>query len=360
MKKLKLDLSLGQYACFTVCLLLMLVVPIARDHKIIGISLEKENEKTETVTESPNGATIINTTTIGKNYIGYGGPTPVEITIKDGIITKVKALPNQETPEFFGAVRNSDLLDSYIGLTLQEASEKELDGVSGATYSSTAIINNMKAGVGYALDHNVADIEAEKQPLGLKWYFTIAIILCGAVLPLVLKNRRYRYLQLALNVLILGFWGGTFISDSLMLSALTNGLWKLTLIPVALMLVTAFIYPMFGKIDHYCNWLCPYGSIQELAGKCFKWKIPVSAKFAKGLNRFRQTLWFILMWLLWTGLWFDWMGWEPFAAFFFNDASPVVLGIAGAFLLLSFVIQRPYCRFVCPTGSLFKFSEGRN
>ncbi|MDE6632216.1 MAG: 4Fe-4S binding protein, partial [Muribaculaceae bacterium] len=27
------------------------------------------------------------------------------------------------------------------------------------------------------------------------------------------------------------------------------------------------------------------------------------------------------------------------------------------FILLSIIVNRPYCRFVCPTGSLFKRAE---
>ena len=365
MKTKFLDIKVGQFICFGICLLLMVVIPISRERKIIGINLEKNDGKTETETVSvtEDGETVINTTLIGKDIIGYSGNTPVAIHLKDGKITRVEALPNQETPEFFGAVTNSDLLDQYNGLTLKEAYGKKLDAVSGATYTSNALIGNMKKGVAFALDPE--NMPKEKTAVDkadfniLKFIITIIIILSGAVVPLFFKNRNFRTAQLILNVLLLGFWGGTFISYSLMVSFLTNGITKVILIPVALMLVTAFIYPMFGRADHYCNWLCPYGSIQELAGKLWKKKIQLSTTWIKGLNIFRNALWFALMWLLWTGLWFDWMGYEPFAAFFFTDASAVVLGIAGGFLLLSIFIQRPYCRFVCPTGSLFKLSEGR-
>ena len=363
MKPLKLQLSVGQYVCFAICLMLMLVIPIVHSNKIIGIELGKADgeEVPETMVTESDGTTIINTTVIGKDIIGYVGPTPVEITVRDGIIQKIKTLPNRETPEFLGAVRNSDLLESLDGKTLREAADTHLDAVSGATFTSSAIIHNIQTGINYALDeHNVAAASSPSHlPLDAKFYCTLVIILMGAILPWFLKNQKYRYIQLALNVAILGFWGGTFVSYSLMVSYLTNGITQIVLIPVALMLVTAFIYPMFGKVNYYCTWLCPYGSLQELAGKCFKWKISISPKVAKSLAVFRQVLWFCLMWLLWTGLWFDWMGYEPFAAFFIKDASPVVLGIAGAFILLSFVVQRPYCRFVCPTGSLFKLAEGR-
>ena len=61
-----------------------------------------------------------------------------------------------------------------------------------------------------------------------------------------------------------------------------------------------------------------------------------------------------LMICLWTGLWFDWVNYEPFSAFMVESASWVVIAIALAFALLSAIVMRPYCRFVCPMGSMFK------
>lgn len=349
--------------CFTfiIAIMIMLVVPIWKDHSIFGISLpSEEEEKVETIRDTENGF-IINTAELGKDIIGYGGVTPVEITVENGVIKKIKALPNRETPEFFGAVRNSDMLEKLDGMSLAEALNTPIDGVSGATYSSKALIGNIRTGIEYALKeenaHAVAMAEKSDR-LPLKFYITIVIILAASIVPLFFKDKRYRSLQLILNVLLLGFWGGTFLSYSQMTSFASNGIKQVVLIPAGLMLITAFIYPFFGKKDHYCNWICPYGSLQELLGKCFKFKIRMKPSVVKGLNYFRQFLWFVLMWLLWSGLWFDWMGLEPFAAFFFVDASAVTLGIAGGFLVLSLFLQRPYCRFVCPTGSLFKFSEG--
>ncbi|MCH5230760.1 MAG: 4Fe-4S binding protein [Muribaculaceae bacterium] len=352
--------KIKQYVGFVVCIMIMLVVPIWKDHKIFGIDLGHEDEKkVETIRQVENGI-IINTSEIGKDIIGYGGVTPVEITISDGKIKNITALPNQETPEFYGAIRNSDILESLDGKTLAEAMETPIDGVAGATYSSKAIIGNIKAGIEYAAKNENIFVSSKKESekLPLKFYITIVIILAGGIIPFFIKDKRYRTLQLILNVLLLGFWGGTFISYSLMTSYAANGISQVTLIPTGLMLIAAFIYPFFGKKDYYCLWMCPYGSFQELLGKCVKVKIKMKPEVIKWLNYFRQALWFVLMWLLWTGLWFDWMGYEPFAAFFFKDAGVVTLCIAGGFLILSLFVQRPYCRFVCPTGSLFKYAEG--
>lgn len=370
----KLQFSVNQYVCFIACFLLMLIVPICRSGKLFGHDISpKDNAEDASPTEQvmttdADGVQRVNTTSLTSDVIGYAGPVPVEITIKEGKISKVRILENQETPEYLGAVKNSDLLEAYDGLTPEQALDTKVDAVTGATYTSNSVIKNMQAGVRYALEQDnpgttatlsVVQPSAEREPLGVKFYVTLAVILCAAVVPLFLRNQKYRLLQLVLNVAVLGFWGGTFISYSLMVSALTNGLWKLTLIPVAVMLLVAFVYPMFGRVNHYCTWICPYGSLQDLAAKCCPKKISVGPRMARGLTIFRDVLWFGLMWLLWTGLWMDWMGYEVFAAFFFGSASPVVLGIAGAFLLLSFVVPRPYCRFVCPTGTLFKLTEGR-
>ena len=365
MKHLTLKLNINQYVCLIVCFLLMIIVPIVRSNKLFGHKIFNNSEvpTVETLVKKNDGTMVINTSEIGKDIIGYRGPTPVEIEIADNRIKKIKALPNEETPEFFGAVRNSDLLESFNGMTLREAVDAKIDGVAGATFTSDAVIGNIKVGVNYALQQeNVAGANELTAPgtIDLKWFATILIILCGAILPLFIKNIKYRFVQLGLNVLVLGFWGGTFVSYSLMVYSLTNGITRIFLIPGALMMLVAFVYPLFGKPDHYCTWLCPYGALQELAGKCCRYKIKLSAGTIKFLTAFRQILWFALMWLLWTGLWLDWMDYEPFAAFFFTDASWVVLTIAVMFILLSLIVNRPYCRFVCPTGSLFKFSEGRN
>ena len=365
MKSKELLIKINPFICFIVCLMLMIVIPIVNSHKLVGIDLEKEEPENamSPITHSPDGTMTINTTELGKNIIGFAGPTPVEIKVKDDNIVSVTALENDETPEYMGAVLNSDLLESLNGLPLKKARGTKIDAVTGATYTSNALIENIHTGIYYAFEEEAPGedeiVGQESETLSFKFFVTIAVILAGAIIPLIFRNKKYRIVQLILNVVILGFWGGTFLSYSLMVSALTNGMWKIALIPAALMLILAFIYPMFGKTDHYCTWICPYGSIQDLASKCCKKKLPLSPRMVKFLTGFREILWFGLMWLLWTGLWFDWMGYEPFAAFFFQEASPVVLGIAGGFLILSFFIPRPYCRFVCPTGSLFKFSEGR-
>lgn len=99
-----------------------------------------------TLTRS-NGSTFINTSSIGKKIRGFKNLTPVRIEIKDDKVVKVEALPNQETPQYFNqAVR---LLRQYEGLTVKKAQRLKVDGVSGATYSSEALKQNVQLGLDY-------------------------------------------------------------------------------------------------------------------------------------------------------------------------------------------------------------------
>ena len=90
---------------------------------------------------------VVNTEKLGEKVMGYAGRTPVEIHIVDGKVDKIVALPNSETPSFFQRVQESPIFTSLIGKTVKEASEVQLDAVSGATWSSKAVIENIRLGL---------------------------------------------------------------------------------------------------------------------------------------------------------------------------------------------------------------------
>ena len=98
------------------------------------------------VTEK-DGLVLINTTTLCAQYEGYNGPTPVLITLKEGKVAQVQTLPNQETPAYFELLKEEILFERWNGLSASDAAELEVDIVSGATYSSDAIIHNVRSGL---------------------------------------------------------------------------------------------------------------------------------------------------------------------------------------------------------------------
>lgn len=104
----------------------------------------------EIMTREADGTYVINTTTLCKDVRGYRGNTPLTIHIKRGKIVEVKPLANQETPNFFNRVKQG-LLNKWNGMKVSKAASAQVDGVTGATYSSKAVKENVKRGVAYYL-----------------------------------------------------------------------------------------------------------------------------------------------------------------------------------------------------------------
>ena len=92
--------------------------------------------------------TIINTTTLASDVEGYAGPTPLKIYIKRGKVDKIEALENIETPKYFALIKR-DLLNKWNGLTVKKAAALEVDVLTGATYSSEAVIENVRRGLSH-------------------------------------------------------------------------------------------------------------------------------------------------------------------------------------------------------------------
>lgn len=345
-----------------ICVVVMAVAAIQRDGKLMGRQLKGQREAPEqaagldTLKRLPDGTVVINTTGLAKDINGYGGTVPLELYVKDGKVVRVKALRNMETPEFFEEA--SQLLTRWDGKTIDEAQQLHVDGVSGATFTSRAIIGNVQRGLQYASKNAVEPGFLDRLDHSPKALAGLLVVLMGAIIPLFYRSKRYRLVQQVLNVGVLGLWCGTFLSYSLLMGYLSSGinLW-VSLIPVV-MLVTAFVYPLFGKKNHYCNHICPCGAAQELACRVTKKKLRLSQKTVRRLTLVRRVLWVVLMALMLLGVGFEWMDYEIFSAFIFQSASVVVLLLAGIFLVLSLFIARPYCRFVCPTGTLFKMAQG--
>ena len=76
---------------------------------------------------------------------GYNGPTPLLIVLDtEGRIQNVVLRDNQETPRFAQKVEQSGLYKAWDGLTVEEALGKQVDAISGATYTSEAVKNSLK------------------------------------------------------------------------------------------------------------------------------------------------------------------------------------------------------------------------
>ena len=365
-----------------VVVLILAAAAILRDGRILGHDLREAHEakalKNDTLEVTPDGVFVVNTKPLAKDVQGYGGPVPLKIHIKDGRVAAVEAEPNAESPDFFN--RAKELLNHWQNKSVDEALAEEVDAVSGATFSSRAIIANMQRGLAYAKqrgqwdeDGSVGALGTSAPPIvggedgsvgaletGASPIVALVVVLLGAVVPLFYNNRRLHLVQLAVNVVVLGLWTGTFVSYTLFLRVFSGGVSLSAIGALAaplLMLIVALIYPLAGRSGHYCANICPFGSAQELAGKLSRRKLRITPRVLKLLSVLRNLLWGVLMALLLTGTCTAWIDYELFTAFLYSSASVWVTVLAALFLVLSVWVPRPYCRFVCPTGALIKSVE---
>lgn len=359
-----------------VVMLVLSAAAILRDGRIFGHDLRQTHaavvsvaQGSDTLEVQPDGTFVVNTRVLAKDVQGYGGPVPLKIHIdKDGRLTAIEAEPNAESPSFFD--RAKELFSRWQGKTIDEAMAEDVDAVSGATFSSKAIIRNVQRGLAYAKQHGLADggkgaqEESAERTVATGWTLgsivALIAVLLGAVVPLFTNNRRLHLVQLVVNVVVLGLWTGTFVSYTLFLRLFAGGVSLSaigTLAAPLLMLIVALLYPLAGRSGHYCAHVCPFGSAQELAGKLSRRKLRITPRVLRVLTALRNLLWGVLMALLLTGTCTAWIDYELFTAFIYSSASVWVIVLAMLFLVLSVWVPRPYCRFVCPTGALMKSVE---
>lgn len=109
-------------------------------------SLDARSKKTTKKKSTASTTQVIFTGDIANKVIGYNGTTPLNITVKNGVIENIEALENQETPSYFNRATKK-VFPQYIGKTVAEAKKLEADVATGATYSSKALIQNIQMGL---------------------------------------------------------------------------------------------------------------------------------------------------------------------------------------------------------------------
>lgn len=302
--------------------------------------------------EGKNLGYIIYTAPYSNDIQGFAGNTPLVIALDEQQkIIGTKILNNHESASYLKYVTEKGLFENWNGLSVRAALDKQVDAISGATYTSEAVINSFKAGLsvlnntGYCQNNNPWNI--------VKRICSLLVIAFAAFCffnPK--KTKPYRLYLLGLSVIVLGFWQGTLLSIATIHTALVNGVSFYTHCIFVIMIILATLLPFITGKRFYCAYLCPFGALQELTGKLTKKKLNIPASVTKALIFTRKIILLCVIFLLIIGVTFDLSLIEPFPAFNFQSASTFTLIFAGLFLVLSAFFTKPWCRFFCPTGQL--------
>ena len=324
-----------------------------------GIRLVPRDSATWTVLDAqgePKGH-VLSSAPFAPDIEGFAGPTPLYIYVDtEGRVVRSAAGENAETPDFFASAWDGTA-PKWEGKDAETGAKLKVDAVSGATYSSRAIVRNMQQTLAA---HAASQANDLRRP-AIGWGRTAAVaavLLLGIVAAWRLRGQKWvRLGVLALNVGVLGFWCGQFLSLSLLRGWVANGLDPVVYLPTLLMLAVAIVLPFFGRKRHYCTWVCPYGSAQELAARLPLPKIPCPPAVYRWMKRARMGVLCLLLLLLWSDLGLFLLDYEPFSAFLVQTAPTAVLVLAGAFLAASLFVPQLWCHSCCPMGALLDLSE---
>ena len=284
--------------------------------------------------------------------IGFAGKTPLLIALdKKQKIIGTKILHNKESESYIQRVTDKGLFNSWDGLSVKEALDKQVDAISGATYTSEAVANSLKVRLAVL---NKSDYYQSYKGWAMVKRLSSLLVIAFAVFCFFQprKVKPYRLYFLGLSVIILGFWQGTFLSLTKIHASITNDTPFVSQYVFWILFTLAVLLPFFTRKQFYCIWLCPFGALQELIGKLFKKKLTIPISVTKVLFFMRKILLAGIILLLLLGVISDLTYWEPFSAFNVQSASAFVLIFAGLFLILSAFVTKPWCRFFCPTGQL--------
>lgn len=190
----------------------------------------------------------------------------------------------------------------------------------------------------------------------VNWLRALAV---AAVLALVLaafltKNATLRWLTLGVTFLYLGFINGGFLSVSHITNTLSLGpsmiLSDLPLLLIVLFtLITTFIW---GRV--FCSSACPFGALQDLMTRFVPARrrrtVPQAIHDRAIYLKYAFLAVIVLMAIFYSGV-SIFQYFEPFGTLFFFSTSVVLWAILLAILLASAVVERFYCRYVCPLGA---------
>ncbi len=289
---------------------------------------------------------------------GFGGKLRVVVGISpEGKIAGIELGENYESVGFIERVRNEGFFKKWNGKSVTDAAVAEVDTVSGATMSTRAIKSMLALNLSKYSGSEFQANSSETEPLWLAVivFLLLAYSLFAFFFPQ--KTAKFRILHLVILAVILGFIGGSALSIESFKNWLTTG--NIALVPLVI-LCAALIIPIVSGKNFYCNFVCPFGALQELLGKIPLPKKSFPPKFMKGVAVFKTILLVLIYSAMVSGLFTDLTVFEPFSAFKFEVAALTSLIIAALFLIISLFISRPWCRFFCPTGTLINMFAKKN
>lgn len=291
---------------------------------------------------------------------GYGGKLVVLSVIDEtGKIKGAALIENAETPLYLNKVLESGLIGKITGKDIARGFE-DIDGVSGATITTKAIVAAIQKGTGQIGNEQLGMNIPVNAKLNLVWQDIVVLILVLAAIVCSAQNaRKLRpWLQL-LSVIFLGFLINNSLTYSNYVSILAGRMPIVIERPIWYILVPGILIVtlVWGR-NFYCSWLCPFGAVQEGIYKSLNlFEFSPSSQVRAAVNKLRwPVLWLVAM----LALLFNNSGiasFEPFSVFFDGSGNTAQWIIMLIVLIMSIALLRFWCSSFCPVGAILDFTS---
>ena len=298
---------------------------------------------------------VVRSTDLAPNIKGYNGNISLLVGVShDGTIVGVVVLEHNETPSYVRTL--AQWVNTFSGRHVADSLEmgRDVDGMTGATASSKAIIDMARIS-SRAVAKRVYNIDVPEEPsprLSRREMAkaALAVLLFSiAILGTIKRKDSYRWVTLGLALVLVGFvynFQLSILNLSAILSlkpSISLSFWLL----FGLSVVTA---PILGRV--YCNWICPFGAVQEITHRI----LPRKGK-APPAHRNVEILKLVILWettlaaILTSNLMYA--DYEPFMTLFARRGPILLWFFLGVVLFFSLFRYRFWCRYFCALGGFY-------
>lgn len=293
---------------------------------------------------------------------GYGGDLVMAVLVDSlGTIRDLKILRQGETPSFLKKVIQGGLIQDLKGLSHAHSftAGEEIDYVTGATYTSQAIVENARKG---ARDIAANQLGFEVQPeeeirfsMGLP-AISLVLLYVLALIGVYSRTRfkkALRWVTLFGGLIVLGFWFSVPLTLS-RVNLFLLGFWPdwHEHLYWYLLVFGFFLVLLFTRKNIYCAWICPLACIQDGLGL-------VGGARPRFSRRFNLVLAWVQRGVAWLAIVLALyyrnpvqLNYEIFGVSLSLTGATYLFVLTGIFLIASLFIKRPWCTYLCPITPL--------
>jgi NosR/NirI family nitrous oxide reductase transcriptional regulator len=296
---------------------------------------------------------------------GYGGQLKLAVAVSmEGSVLGFSVVEHKETVSFFRRVLRSPLLESLRAKPYSDFFNigLDVDGVTGATYSSRALTEAVKnASRQVAVKALNLPVIEEPSPR-LRFGFAEGVLLGLFLFGLLARKKSFKSKKAARwvsMVLGLGFLG--FILNKPFTLVLINKIllgfwpkWQLELYWYILIGGIVLITLIDNK-NPYCEWFCPFGATQECIGIIGGVKVRVPNRIHYALRWLQRgiALAAIVLAMIYRNP--SVSSYEVFGAFFRLIGTNLLFILLAIVLVAALFIRRPWCSYLCPLRPVTDF-----